>query len=366
MADDLIRAVDTSVYRVELPHTESDGTLSWNATVVVATRVRAGDGEGLGWTYGPAAAAGVIADVLAPVVRDLSPYDISRAHLRMRQATRNALTPGLASLALSAVDVALWDLKAKLLGVPLTRLLGTARPRVPLYGSGGFTSMTDHQLRDQLDRWLVADGMTAVKIKIGEDRGRHLARDLRRIHLARKIVGPDVALMVDANGGYETKQALRVARQADAAEITWFEEPVSSDRLADLSMLRATMPAEVTAGEYGTTSEYFERMCAAGAVDCLQVDATRCGGYTGALAAAAIADAHSLQVSTHCAPHLHAPVCAAIGNFRHAEYFADHARADALIFDGLPSPERGAFRISADRPGHGMTLRPEAQSRRIA
>ena len=98
-------------------------------------------------------------------------------------------------------------------------------------------------------------------------------------------------------------------------------------------------------------------MLAAGAVDCLQVDASRCGGYTGALAAASVADAYGIQVSSHCAPHLHAPVCAAMPNFRHAEWFADHVAADAVLFDGLSTPCDGALRPTDTQPGHGITLK---------
>lgn len=346
-------ALTTRVYRVPLAEPETDGTLAWTATTVVAVHVD----EGLGWTYGPAAVASVIEDVLAPVLDGIDPDDIGLAYTRMRQATRNAPSPGLASYAISAVDVAWWDRKARRLGVPLTALLGRCRTAVPLYGSGGFCSMTDTQLTAQLTGWARRDGMAAVKIKIGEDRGGNVARDLHRIRVARDAIGPDVTLMVDANGGYDTKQALYVARAADFA---WFEEPVSSDRLDDLALLRARVTAEVAAGEYGTTADYFRRMCAAGAVDCLQVDASRCGGYTGALAAATVADAYGLAVSTHCAPHLHAPAAAAMPNLRHCEFFADHVDADRVLFDGLPEVSGGRLPVGGSSPGHGMALRPDA------
>jgi L-alanine-DL-glutamate epimerase-like enolase superfamily enzyme len=355
-----VTGLRAAAHRVPLDHPESDGTLAWTATSVVTVHVDAGDESGLGWTYGPAAIAGVIDELLGSTLIELDPCDIPAAHLVMRRATRNATTPGLVSLAISAVDVALWDLKARLLGVPLTRLLGQARPRVPLYGSGGFISLTDNQLATQLRGW-VSDGLSAVKIKIAEDRGQHQSRDLHRIRLARTAIGPDTILMVDANGGYDTKAALRLVEAATDERIGWFEEPVSSDRLTDLALLRGMTGAEITAGEYGTTIEYFNRMCGAGAVDCLQIDASRCGGYTGFLAAAAVADAYGLSVSSHCAPTLHAPVCAAVPNLRHAEWFADHVRADQHLFAGLASPVRGALVVQVDRPGHGITLRPEVE-----
>ncbi|HEY2794888.1 MAG TPA: enolase C-terminal domain-like protein [Micromonosporaceae bacterium] len=356
--------VTTAVFTVPLPDPETDGTLAWTATTMVTATVSADGCTGLGWTYGPAAIAGVITDVLAPVVTPLDPMDIPAAYLRMRQASRNAPTPGLASYAIAAIDVALWDLKARLLGISVPRLLGTADRKVPAYGSGGFTSLTDDQLRKQLEDWL-GQGLTAVKMKIGEDRGGNKRRDLHRIAVARDVIGPDVALMVDANGGYQAKQALYVAEAAADADVSWFEEPVSSDQLDDLALLRGMIRPEVTAGEYGTTTEYFRRMCDAGAVDCLQVDASRCGGWTGLLAAAAVADTYGLQVSTHCGPHLHAPAAPAIPNSRHAEYFADHVHADRLLLDGLPPLENGSLRPDLAAAGHGMTLRPGADEFRV-
>jgi L-alanine-DL-glutamate epimerase-like enolase superfamily enzyme len=344
-------------HRFPLPQPETDGTLAWNATTVVTVEAVAGDRVGLGWTYGPAAAAAIVDEVLSPVVRDVPATDIGLAHLRMRQASRNAPTPGLVSLAISAADIALWDLKAKLLDAPLADLLGRVRSTIPLYGSGGFTSMTDNQLVEQLTGWVIDDGMTAVKIKIGENRGGNLERDVHRVALARRTIGSTVSLMVDANGGYQTKQAVALADEVERHRVSWFEEPVSSDRLADLALLRGVLAAEVAAGEYGTTPEYFRAMLGAGAVDCLQIDASRCGGYTGMLAAASVADAYGIQVSSHCAPHLHAPVCAAIPNLRHAEWFADHVTVDALAFDGLMRPSGGGLPVSDTEPGHGITLK---------
>jgi L-alanine-DL-glutamate epimerase-like enolase superfamily enzyme len=188
--------------------------------------------------------------------------------------------------------------------------------------------------------------MRAVKIKIGENFGRNPKRDLHRVALARDTIGPSVALMVDANGGYQAKQAIQLAGALAEWDVVWFEEPVSSDHLDQLATIRAQVQPEVAAGEYGTSPRYFHRMCAAGAVDCLQVDATRCGGYTGFLAAAAVADVYGLQVSAHCAPYLHAPVCAAVPNLRHLEWFADHVRVEQLLFGAGPAPHDGQLNPS--------------------
>jgi L-alanine-DL-glutamate epimerase-like enolase superfamily enzyme len=351
-----VEGVQVAAYEVPTEQPEADGTLPWSATTVCVVHVQAGGATGMGWTYGPAAIGGIVSGLLAPAVTGHDPMANGAAYVAMRRAARNAVVSGLVSLAISAVDVALWDLKAKLLGVPLADLFGRCRDSVPIYGSGGFTTFSDEQLIAQLTGWVRDNGAHSVKIKIGESWGTNEDRDLERIQVARKAIGPDVALMVDANGAYQTKQAARVAGAAEAYGIDWFEEPVSSDDLAGLALLREIIHCDVTAGEYGTEPPYFQRMCAARAVDCVQIDATRAGGYTGFLAAAAVADAHRLPVSAHCAPALHAPVCAAVPNLRHIEYFADHVRTDQLLFEGVSPARDGVLTPQRDQPGHGVSL----------
>jgi L-alanine-DL-glutamate epimerase-like enolase superfamily enzyme len=162
---------------------------------------------------------------------------------------------------------------------------------------------------------------------------------------------------VDANGAYTAKQATWVMLQAAAQDVSWFEEPVSSDDLAGLRAVRESVTADVTAGEYGYDLAYFERMCAAGAVDCLQADVSRCGGITEWQRVAAVAAAHNLEISGHCAPHLHAHVAAATPNLRHLEWFHDHVRIESRFFDGALDPAGGSITPSADAPGHGLTPR---------
>jgi L-alanine-DL-glutamate epimerase-like enolase superfamily enzyme len=278
----------------------------------------------------------------------------------MVAALRNNGRPGVAGLALSAVDCALWDLKARLLGVPLHRLLGRAHAEVPVYGSGGFTTYDDRRLADQLEHWVHEQRIPRVKLKIGESSGTRPDRDLGRVRQARRLVGAGTELYVDANGGYTVGQAVRIAERLDEQGVRWFEEPVSSDDLAGLREVRHRSRADVTAGEYGFDLVYFERMCAAGAVDCLQVDVTRCGGITELLRIAAVAAAHGLQVSGHCAPHLHVAPLATIPNLRHLEWFHDHVRIESMLFDGTLDPAGGSVRPRDDIAGHGLTWRESA------
>ncbi|MGO8886530.1 MAG: enolase C-terminal domain-like protein [Streptosporangiaceae bacterium] len=254
----------------------------------------------------------VVAD--APAIEDISAavYVIpTGAAESMARAVRNIGRGGVAAMAISAVDIALWDLKARLIGRPVADLLGHARQHVPIYGSGGFTSYDEHQTSEQLSGWVDKNRIPRVKIKIGESWGSNEHRDLERVELAREVIGPDTELYVDANGGYTTGQAVRVARQLDDYGVTWFEEPVSSQDVAGLAAIRLQVAPDVAAGEYSWSLADSARLLEGGAVDCLQLDVTRCGGITEFLRGAALAAAHSMQVSGHCAPSLHAHPAAA-------------------------------------------------------
>jgi L-alanine-DL-glutamate epimerase-like enolase superfamily enzyme len=355
--DPVVESVEAAAFTIPTDAPEGDGTLTWGATTMVLARVRAGDTVGIGWTYGSAASATVIEHELAPVVRGRPALDVTGSSEAMIRAVRNVTRPGVAGYAISAVDVALWDLKAKLLGLPLYRLLGAARDAVPVYGSGGFTTYHDDQLRTQLTHWVTEQAIPRVKIKIGESRGGDVARDLARMRQAREVIGDDVELYVDANGGYGRKQAIRVMAAAADLDVRWFEEPVSSDDLDGLREVRDAVGPDVAAGEYGWDLYYFRRMCAAGAVDCLQADVSRCGGITEWLRTAAVAASFGLDVSGHCAPHLHAHAAAAVPNFRHLEWFHDHVRIESMFFDGTLDPAGGAIRPARDRPGLGLDFR---------
>ncbi len=358
-----VERVDAAAYTVPTDAPEGDGTFAWDSTTMVLVRVAGGGRLGIGWTYGPAAAQRVVEDMLAPVVTGIDALDVPRAHAEMVAAVRNAGRQGIAGLALSAVDAALWDLKARLLDLPLCRLLGAVRANVPVYGSGGFTTYDDEQTRAQLGGWVHDQGIPRVKIKIGESWGACEDRDLARMRLARSVIGDDAELFVDANGGYGRKQAIRVAQQAADLGVRWYEEPVSSDDLAGLREVRDAVLPDVAAGEYAWDLAYVERMCAAGAVDCLQVDATRIGGPTETLRAASVAAAHNLDVSAHCAPTLHAHVIAAVPNLRHLEWFHDHVRLEEELFDGTLDPTGGTVRPDQGRPGNGVELRVDIAER---
>lgn len=343
--------LEVSAYTVPTETPESDGTLAWSETTLVLVQVIACGVAGVGYSFADITTAHLIDAHLRAAVVGQSPLDIPARWSAMRRRIRNLGRPGICSMAISAVDNALWDLKARLLHVCIADLLGRARPTVAAYGSGGFTSYSNLELKRQLGGWIDA-GLSKVKMKIGSDP----ASDVARVRSASDAIGPDAELFVDANGAYDCKQALAKAAAFADLGVSWFEEPVSSDDLAGLRLIRERAPAgiRITAGEYGHDSFYFRRMLEAKAVDVLQADATRCEGITGFLAAGNLCASFSTPFSAHTAPSLHAHAACALPAAINVEYFFDHHRIEQMFFDGTLIPSAGMLCPDATRPGFGL------------
>ena len=350
-----VGAVRASAFKIPTDAPEADGTFEWDATTLILVEIEGGGRTGLGYTYTDASAAALISTTLAESVRGQDVLSPPASYEAMQRAIRNIGRSGIVAMAVSAIDAAVWDLKAKLLDQPLATLLGQVREAVPIYGSGGFTSYDDGRLGAQLAGWVERDGCAAVKMKIG----RADRENAHRMTVARRAIGDAARLFVDANGAYGEKDAQHVAKVAHGLDVRWFEEPVSSDDLSGLARLRSHVaaPMEVAAGEYAATLDDVHRMLAAGAVDVQQADLTRCGGVTGFLRAAALCAAYHIDLSGHCAPALHLHVASAAPRLRHLEWFHDHVRIEAMLFDGAPRPENGSIRPDLSRPGHGLTFK---------
>ena len=343
-----------SAYLIPTDGPESDGTLEWHHTTLVLVEASAGGEQGLGYGYADLGTAHLIKEMLIDVVKGHDAMAVPDCWIAMVQAIRNMGRPGIASMAISVVDAALWDLKARLLNLPLVTLLGAVRDAVPVYGSGGFTSYSIDRLQTQLSRW-VRDGIPRVKMKIGRCPGE----DVERVKAVRTAIGPGADIFVDANGAYSRKEALAMSAAFADLGVTWFEEPVSSDDLEGLRLLRDRAPAlmDITAGEYGYDLFYFRQMLEAAAVDVLQADATRCGGITGFLKVAPLCEARPIPLSAHCAPSLHVHPCCALAPVRHIEYFYDHVRIEQMLFEGVLTPMNGEIRPDLSRPGFGLEFK---------
>ena len=350
-----VQELEVAAYKVPTDAPEADGTLAWDSTTIVVVHARGGAETGLGYTYADVSTAKLIETKLAGVVRQMDALAPQAAWNAMVRETRNLGRPGITSMAIAAVDVALWDLKARLLRLPLAALLGRQRESVPIYGSGGFTAYATSRLQEQLAGW-VERGIPRVKMKVGSTPGE----DPGRVRAAREAIGPNAELFVDANGAYTRKQALELAeRFRHDAEVSWFEEPVSSDDLEGLRLLCDRAPAgmPVAAGEYGYDAGYFRRMLAAGAVDVLQADVTRCAGITELMRVGALCRAWGVPLSLHCGPAIHLHPGLALDQLVHLEYFHDHVRIEQLLFDGGPRQHDGALFADLERPGIGLELK---------
>lgn len=355
-----IERVVVSAYTIPTDQPEADGTLAWDSTTIVLVEASAGDETGIGYSYTHQAAAMLIEQLLSHVVLGMDALDVPAAWDAMMHHIRNLGRPGIASSAIAAVDIALWDLKARILGAPLVAVLGRVRDAAPIYGSGGFTSYSTERLQQQLGGW-VADGIPRVKMKIGT----HPDQDVARVRAAREAIGPDAALFVDANGAYTRKQALDFAAAFADLDVSWFEEPVTSDDLDGLHLIRDRAPAgmNIAAGEYGYDLWYFRRMLDAGAVDVLQADATRCAGITGFMRAGALCEARSMPYSAHTAPSVHAHPCCALPQLMNLEYFHDHVRIERMFFDGALEPVNGMLQPDLARPGLGLAFKRQDAAR---
>lgn len=356
-----VDSVDVSAYSVPTATAqESDGTLVWDSTSLVVVQLSCGEHTGLGYTYCHPAAGQVIESKLAPILEDADPLMPQRAWAEMQVQARQMGHTGIAAMAISAVDVAMWDLKARLLGVCLADALPRYRESVPIYGSGGFTNYSEEQLRDQVHGW-VTQGFRSVKLKVGRDK----AADPGRVETVRAAAGPDVDVMVDGNGAYAPQEAVLWARRFGDQGVTYFEEPVSSQDLAGLAAVCERAPAglSVAAGEYGWNLPYYEQMLDARAVHILQADVTRCGGITNLLRVDGLCRARCLPFSAHCAPAISAHACCAMETVVHIEYFFDHYRIESLLFDGTLDPAGGLLTPDRSRPGLGLTLK-RADARR--
>ena len=257
--------------------------------------------------------------------------------------------------AISTVDVALWDLLARIEGLPLHRLLGNLNPEVVVYGSGGFTSCTPDELVAEMIG-LVESGFNAVKMKVGKSFGALEDQDLERVRAVAEVIGPSVALYVDANGAYGVEQAIRMSERFADLGVVLFEEPVPAQDLPGLVAVRTKSPIPVATGEHEYEISGLRRLAEAGAADVLQPDALRIGGVTGWRKAAAVASEFGLPLMSHAAQLASLSLGCSTPGFLAAEYMGIQAEMDRMWYQEISEPRDGLW-APADGPGLGLELR---------
>ena len=315
--------------------------------------------EGLGTSEGGRPVKAVVDDSLRRVLVGEDPMNTERIWNRMFWTVRSGGRKGIAINAMSAVDIALWDLKAKALGLPLYKLLGAYSEATPVYGSGGWTNFTTEELvAEQMS--YVERGFTRIKLKVGKDFGQAEEEDLRRLAAVRQAAGPDVEIYVDANNGYYARQAIRMSRAFEDYNVKWFEEPVLADDIEGLAAVSRATTIPVATGEHEWTKFGFKELMARGAADIVQPDIGRVGGVTEWIKVANMAQAFNLPVASHGYQEVHLHVACAIPNMMVVEYLGLLERRCRLFYKDFPEPRAGMWAPYPDRPGLGLELSPWA------
>ncbi len=320
------------------------------------------DVEGLGIGQASPGVRDVVEKGLKGLLLDEDPFNIEKLWDEMFRAVRGYGRKGVALCALSAIDIGLWDLKAKALQLPLYRLLGEYSNEVPIYGSGGWTHYSSDELVDEMTGY-VEQGVKRLKMKVGKESGRSEREDIDRVAAVRKAVGDDVALYVDANNGYYAKQAIYMAAEFEQSQVGWFEEPVTADDIAGLAEVKRASTIPIASGEHEFSKYGFKELLSQGAVDIVQADVGRVGGVTEWLKVAHMAQAFNVPMTTHGFEQVSLHLGCAITNLKAIEELKIERDADEVWYTELPEQRDGMSAPFRDRPGLGLELDPYAVER---
>ncbi|MDR3231581.1 MAG: mandelate racemase/muconate lactonizing enzyme family protein [Synergistaceae bacterium] len=335
---------------LDAPVSDSSFTIRNSGMVVVRVTTDSGL-SGYGTTFSVALAE-YMHKTLKPVVMGKDPICVEDIWNDMRGAVRSAGRKGLALLAISTLDIALWDLRGKILGLPIYKLLGGSKRFIPVYASGGWLSYSMEQTLEEA-RKNVADGYSVIKIKIGADGGRNLRADVKKVEAVRGAVGDDVDLIVDANGIWDPATAIRFAQMVKDCNVSLFEEPVDADDIPGLRRVREATSMPVATGENEYTKYGMRDLALGQAVDVVQFDITRTGGFTEMQKISAIAQAWNLKLAPHAWEFISAHLMSVAPNALYQEKLSIQERIfKKAIFD-YPLPKNGVYEIP-DKPGLGV------------
>jgi len=353
-----IKKIDVHLVSTPISAGYTDATRKVEMIGYTVVRITTDQGlEGIGVTYhevGGEATRELILRNMAPKLIDRDPLETEAIWQEIFHYLRGVGRKGLMYGALSAVDTALWDLKGKIVGLPLYKLLGGNRTSIPVYASGGWTSFSDEQLVDEM-KSMVARGYRMVKFKVGVEGGSNIRRDVERVRKVREAVGPDIGLLVDANNCFDAATAVQLANRIREYDIVLFEEPVFADDIPGLARFKRGTDIPLGTGEHEYTKFGVRDLLMHDAVDVVQVDVARVGGYTELLKAAALAQAWNVKLAPHAMENIHLNLAGAVPNFLFLERLIMFEDITARTFKNAPVPVNGFMEIPA-LPGLGLEL----------
>lgn len=353
-----IATVDVHLVSSAMPPGIADSTRTVEMIGFTVVRITTDQGlEGIGVTYhevGGEAARELIRRNMAPRLIGRDPLESEALWQEFFHYLRGVGRKGLTFCALSAIDIALWDLKGKIAGLPVCRMLGGNLTRVPVYASGGWTSYSDDQLVDEM-KAMVARGYKHIKMKVGFDGGRQPSRDVVRVRKVRDAVGPDIRILVDANNCFDAATAIQLANRIRECDIFLFEEPVFADDIPGLARFRRGTDIPLATGEHEYTKFGVRDLLLAEAADIVQVDGARVGGYTEMLKCAAMTQAWNVKFAPHAMENIHLHLVAAIPNALFLERLLMFEGVTGQVFKNAPKPVDG-FMTVPDLPGIGLAL----------
>ncbi len=360
MRDHKIR--DIKVHLVSQPVTGgfADATRKVECIGFTIVRVTTEDGiEGFGVTYhevGGEATKMLIEKNIAPKLIGRDPFETEKLWYEMFGYLRGVGRKGLMFCAYSAVDIALWDLKGKILDMPLYRMFGGTETKIPVYGSGGWTSYTDEELVEEMTDLVKRDGYTTIKFKVGVEGGQNLTRDVERVRKVREAVGPEIGIMLDANNCWDAATGARFANRVKDYDIMFLEEPVFADDLPGLMKYKNTTDLPLATGEHEYTKWGARDLLMNGCADILQIDGTRAGGFTEMLKIGAMTQAFNVKFAPHAMENIHIHLISAFNNAPFLERLKLFEGITANTYLDAPKPVNGFMTIPADKPGLGLTL----------
>jgi len=358
-----ISKIQTQIVRLPADEALAGGPAEPGATRnIVTLRVQTDAGvEGIGYTFFGAALTGALkqaVDALGALTVGEDPLRTEAIAAKLRAASAGSGPGGILTLALSAIDIALWDIRGKALNLPLWQMIGGSRERIPTYASGALMRNFPLEHLVKAGPRLVEKGFRQMKTQLALPGDTSPALEVERIRRMRECIGPKIDLMCDINQRWRVDQAIDIGKRIEDVHLFWLEDVTTADDFQGLARVSDALATPVAGGEYLYGPAPFRQMMEARSVDIVMIDLMRAGGITGWLKIAGMAEAFNLPVVSHLVPEIHVHLVAAIPNGLTVEYMP----WTFAMFEEVPLPEKGELTVPR-RPGLGLKFDEAALKR---